>query len=198
MPVVSRNIWTNGRKFMGNLVPGLLSFPFAATGLWLWSPDEPLAIMPLALLAAFPLCGWFALAFFGLWSNGAMRTELGQRFGRERGAASGSVLFAGIARPGFRSLLDPHEDIALLIFYPEELEVYGEKLQFRVQRSHIQRVALRPNTHSWIGLGGWIAFECGEQSFVAESRQNDALIANRWERKRLAKGLERWRETGVI
>lgn len=183
---------------MGNIVPGLMSFPLAATGLWLWRPDDPLRLLPLALLAAFPVLGWLALAFFGLWSNSAMRTELGQRFGRERGQANGSVLFVGLSRANYRSLLDPHEDIALLIFYSDELEVYGEKNQFRLRRESISSLRLRPNTHSLILLGGWIEFGCGEQTFLIESRQNDSLLINKLQRKRLLAKLQEWRTTGTI
>ena len=183
---------------MGNLIPGLLSFPLAATGLMLWRPEDPFQPLPLALLAAFPILGWFALAFFGLWSNASMRTELGQRYGRERGAASGPMLFVGMARPGFRSLLDPHEDIALLIFSPTELEVYGEKAHFKIPRVAITGVRLKSNTHSWIALGGWISIECGEQTFLIESRQSDILLDNKLKRRSLAAQLEQWRTTGTL
>ena len=127
-----------------------------------------------------------------------MRSELGQRYGPEPGAAAAPILFVGMTRPGFRSLMDPHEDIALLIFSPTELEVYGEKAQFRIPRASITGVKLKPNTHSWIGLGGWIVIECGEQTFFVESRQSDVLVDNKLKRKRLAAQVEKWRVTGEI
>lgn len=183
---------------MGNLVPGLLSFPFAATGLLLWRPEDPFRPLPLGLLVAFPVFGWVSLALFGLWGNSSMRSELGQRFGRERGQATGPMFFVGLSNPGYRSLIDPHEDIALLIFGKDELEIYGEKERFFVPRESDLVFRLKANTHSWIGLGGWVQIESPKRSFFVESRQNDILFLNRLQRKRLLAALEQWRTTGAI
>ncbi len=177
---------------MGNLVPGLLSFPFAVGGYLLWNPDSPLEWMPIAVLALFPVIGWISLSAFGLWSNAAMRDELGKRYGRERGRPEDPLIFVGFATPQYRSVLDPHEDIGFLVLHPEALEIYGDQRTEHRKREEITGIRLAKNTHSWVGLGGWVVVESPSGNLLIESREKDSLAANRKNRVRLLESLRNW------
>lgn len=179
---------------MGNLVPGLLSFPFAVAGALLWKPDSPLDSMPLVLLGLFPVVGWISLSAFGLWSNAGMRDELGKKFGRERGRPDTEMQFVGFASPFYKSLLDPHEDIGFLILHSDELEIFGERQTVRIPRARITGIRLKKNTHSWVGLGGWVVVESPEQTVLIESRERDTLVGNRGQRAKFKAKLDSWQQ----
>lgn len=192
MPSVKGKVWTKSRQVMGNLVPGLLSIPFAVAGLWMWRPEDPLALLPICLLAAFPLVGWFSVSLFGLWSNSAMRDELGARFGRERGRPEGELMFVGLAWQGYRSIWDPHQDLALLQIRPDTLEFFGDSTSFSLKRSEVQAVGLGKNTHSYLGLGGWVRLSCRQGVLGIEPRMANTLLGNRRRRKQLLTLLQAW------
>ncbi len=195
MPTVATPVWTSQRKLLGNVVPGVLSFPLAIAGVFLWRPEDPFAVLPLALLLAFPIAGWVMLGIFGLWGNAAMRDELGRKFGREHGRPETPLIFVGVATPKFRSILDPHEDVAFLQIQPESLFFYGDATTFELAKSDIQGFKLAPNTHSILILGGWIVIETSNGKTLVEPRQKDTLWGNRKFRKQLIKELTEWKNT---
>lgn len=192
MPSVSGRIWTKSRQVAGNLIPGLLSFPLAGAGLVLWNADDPLRPLPLALLGLFPFWGWLCLNFFGLASNRVMADALGQRYGREYGRPDAEREFVGYASPSFRSVWDPHEDVAWLFLHPDQLELYGDQIRANLLRRDVLQVRLRPNVHSWLGLGGWIEVIGRGQTWRIEPRRYSTLLGNRRYRKQLYARLVAW------
>lgn len=193
MPAGKPSIWTTAKKWQGNLVPAILSLPFAAGGLYLYRPENPLDLLPIGLLAAFPVVGWFCLNAFGLWGNDQMRAQLGRIYGRERGQKSDQMIFVGYAKPGFRDALDPHQGIGFLIIHPDHLELYGETEQITIPKSVIKGFSLRRNMHSALFLGGWLVIEAGENTLFIEPREKISLRGNRKYRGILKQELEKWK-----
>ena len=193
MPVMKRRAWTPYRKLMGNIVPGLFAFPCLAVGLWMFRPESPFQLAPLIWVAAFPIVGWVALAYFGLFGNAQMRSEVGRSMDRQRGPQREERLFVGYARPEFRSILDAHEDVGFLIFGPEDLEYFGEAARWSLKKQQILAVGLKPNIHSLVGLGGWIEIKTVDRIFLIEPRERNSLIGNRGLRRATAERIDVWR-----
>lgn len=192
MPPEKKLIWNNARKWQGNLVPAMLSIPFAAGGLYLYNPENPLDPLSIGLLAAFPVVGWICLNAFGLWGNDQMQAQLGRIYGRDRGQKSDRMVFVGYAKPGFRDALDPHQGIGFLIVHEDHLELYGETEQIQVPKSDITGFSFRKNMHSALLLGGWLVIEAGEQTLFIEPRERVTLRGNRRFRGTLKTELEQW------
>ncbi len=191
-------IWSVGRKWMGNLIPALFSVPVLILALWLYQ-KQGLSSATWVTLCAFPGVAWVSVGLFGLYANEAMREAMAQRLQRARAIRRDAIVFVGAATPAYRSALDPHEDVGFLIFDPDALEFFGEKLQLTITREQIQAVRLRMNPHSVLGLGGWVSIEGlfgGEPGrFLIESRNRGTLFGNRWDRRRLLARIRAWHES---
>ncbi len=186
MPTVPGKVWTRKRQWLGNVVPTLVFLPgFVAGLIQIWLSGDPLGTGLWVLVGSFVL-GWLAVNAFGLLGNQAMRTELSAKLGQ---SASGGD-FVGFARPTYRSGLDPHEDVGFLVLDAKHLRFVGDSLTVELPWSSVERIGLRPNIHTLLGLGGWISIE-GKLDGVpvrmlVESRNHRTLWANARERRRLA------------
>lgn len=193
MPPEPPRVWTTGRRLAGNLVPLGLALPF-----FLW------AMVELAFRGAtwtvvwaglgFFVVGWLGTNFLGLWGNGWMKRQLETRFRSLRPDDTAERFFVGFARPQFKNMLDPHEDVGFLVLGEDEAEFWGSELQFSMPWSVVTGVRRRGNIHSWLGLGGWVSLE-GEVAgkpvrMLLEAREQPTLLGNRGAARRLLAALE--------
>jgi hypothetical protein len=186
---------------LGNLIPALLCLPFAGVALAVYAPERPLAPAPFLWMFGFLAAGWTAMNLFGLYDNAAMRAQIGALWARAGGDRISPRWFVGMARPAYRSLLDPHEDVGFLVLGKDRLEFFGETVRVAVARPEITAVRYRPNLHTWVFLGRWISVE-GETAGVEfrlliEPRERGTLLGNLLYGRRLRAELEEWRRAGV-
>jgi hypothetical protein len=189
-------IWTTRRKVMGNLGPILACAPFGAMGVLTHDPAVGLAMPSLGYLVAFPVVGWFAVNLVAFFQNRPMRFELARKLGERTPSLAEEFWFVGIARPGFRSGIDPHEDVGFLIPREDRLEYLGDTLSLVIPRSSLSRVRFRPNVHTWVLVGGWISLE-GEHEgqpirLFVEPREKATLVGNLLLARRLVRRLRAW------
>ncbi|HEY3779885.1 MAG TPA: hypothetical protein VGL56_02285 [Fimbriimonadaceae bacterium] len=144
---------------MGNLIPALFAVPFALFGLWWMSSKGQIMGPGFIIFAISPIVGWFAMNFFGLYQNRAMKRSIARFLRGVRPKVCEPMYFVGIATPKYASLLDPHEDIGFLILHDDRLEFFGDHLNLSLNRKDISNVDYRMNPHSLVGLGRWIAVE---------------------------------------
>ncbi len=180
-------VWTRKRQWMGNVVPALVFVPGFLAGLVLiLTSGDPLGLGLWLLVGSFAL-GWLTVNAFGLFANQAMRAELSARLGL---TASGGE-FVGFARPTYRSGLDPHEDVGFLVLGEEGLRFTGDTLTVDLPWDAVERIRLRPNIHTLLGLGGWISIEGhldgAPVRMLVEPRNHNTLWANARERRDLSK-----------
>lgn len=162
-------------------------------GVILFDVEQPFEGPGLWLILTFPVIGWLSVNVLGLASNGVMRDEMGRRYGREFGTPSADLWFVGMARPSFRSVLDPHEEVALIWRDGDHLVVMGDLTRHEIPQSAITDVRLKRNIHSLFFLGGWVSLtweeSSGTQTLLMEPRQKHTLLANNRLRKALMKYL---------
>lgn len=183
---MSRRIWSTSRKWIGNLVPAILSLPLLVVGLWLFQVDRPFEGPGLGLVLAFPVLAWFLTNWLSLLPNPEIRNELGRVFGRKHGNVKPGMMLVGVARPNYRGLLDPHEDVAFLWKAEKTWHVMGEIIEESFRQDEITDVRLTPNIHSLMGLGGWVRVDMGkERVLLFEPRERATLIGNKKLRKKL-------------
>lgn len=200
LETVRRKVWTTERKLFGNAVPALVSVPFAVGGGLLYARTGQLSAWSFALLCAFPIFGWIGLALCGSTGNREMRAAIAHAMNKAFPELSAAPLFVGFARPAFRSVLDAHEDVGFLIIQPDRLTFFGETIRATLGRSEITAIRLRPNIHTWVGLGGWISIEGVSEGrpirMLIEPRRHSTMLGNAMERKRLLSELQRWLSRG--
>lgn len=169
MRPLKERVWTPYRRAMGNLLPALPTVLPMAVGVALILKTGVIFGPGLAIAALGPVLGWFCMNLFGLFQNEAMKARLARQLLSEaalkqeslQGSAQPSErpLFVGMARPGYTSVVDPHEDLGFLILHPERVEFRGEKYKISLSREQVSQIARRPNAHTYLGLGGWISLE---------------------------------------
>ncbi|HMS54746.1 MAG TPA: hypothetical protein PKA27_05045 [Fimbriimonadaceae bacterium] len=195
-PDVAKGVWTLKRRIMGNLIPALLALPFLAGGLaWMMMRKEILGV-GLILVGLFPLVGWLAANSFGLYQNSKMRHEMLRRLITAKGSVCPRRYFVGIATPGYRGLIDPHEDVGYLLLEPSFIEFFGEHLNSRVNKEDVTGVRFRANAHSWLGLGRWVSIEGMVDGkpirLLCEPREKRTLLGNRRFSSELKNRIELW------
>lgn len=195
MPAGTNRLWTTGRKLPGNILPIIIGAPFLFYGVKEF-PAKGLSPDVLLSLIAFPVLTWIATNFLGLIGNIGLKNEVGKRLHQERPFDKTEKTFVGFARPGFNSLLDPHEDVGFLIVHHDHLEFWGSDVKVDLARADIKAVHFRPNPHSVVGLGRWICVE-GESAgksvrLLIEPRERATLLGNRAVGGRLKHRLEEW------
>ncbi|MCW5943011.1 MAG: hypothetical protein KIS66_12310 [Fimbriimonadaceae bacterium] len=183
-------VWTARRKWMGNVLPTLVSLPFLASGSALALVDGESVIVGGGIVTLGLLAGLVTLNKFGLYDNATMRAELRRKLGNPEGR------FVGFARPGYRSLLDPHQDLGFFMVRAEELAFLGEALTVQLPRAAVVRIGKRANPHSWVGLGGWISIEAILEGrpvrMLIEPRDRPTLLGNKRVARTLRAELETW------
>lgn len=140
--------------------------------------------------------GWMAVNVLGLTGNRVMKKEMLRRLMAERGDTSSPRWFVGFARPKFRGLLDPHEDVGWLILESDRIVYWGESRRIELHRDQIVRVHVRPNIHTIVGLGRWVAVEAvldGRPArLLIEPREFPMLVQNLWLSGRIRREIEAW------
>ncbi len=195
MSSVSKPLWTTGKKILGNILPLIISLPFAIVALILLAKDSQ-SSNGLAWAVMFPLAGWLSVNLLGLFGNSDLKKELGKRYFLDRLYDDSEKFFVGYARPGFKGLLDPHEDIAFLVLHPDRLEVFGSARVIQFSKESIKLIRYRMNPHSWLLLGRWISIE-GEQGkqklrLLIEPRDHSILLQNLRLSTKIKQRLETW------
>lgn len=196
-----RPLWTPGRKLASNLLPTAAMLPVGVALAAAW-PREGLSPKVLLLAAAFPAVGWAAVGLLGLAGNGGLRREMERRLDRTIPGCRDPRMFVGFAGPGYRSALDPHEEVGWLLVRPDGLELFGDASRVWLRRDEVAAVGLAPNAHTWLGLGGWVAVE-GESGgnpvkLLVEPRERATHFGNLALRKALAAQLAHWARTGEL
>lgn len=190
-------VWTARRKWLGNLIPGAFWFvPTLAGVIWCVATDRYVG-PGLWLVVAGLGIGWFALSRFGLYDNMKMREEFLAACKARGIQPKGEVFFVGYASPRHSSMLDAHEDVGLLIVDPGILSYVGELEDLQIRRDSVIQVRFRPNVHSLVGLGRWIAVDYldGEERkrLLVEPRDKRSLLANRRHGKYVIAKLRAWK-----
>lgn len=188
-----KQVWTTGRKWIGNLIPLPFFLGPVAYGLWLlFSTFHPDLRGNWWIGGGF-VSGWLSLNLFGLTGNRKLRKELIKRFGEHKRLPH---WFVGFARPSYRSALDPHEDLGFLMLHADELEFEGDSFRIALQKQDITRIHFLPNTHSLLLLGRWIAIEGTVESksvrMLIEPRERGTLIGNLFFGVKVKKEIEGW------
>ncbi|MCE9558127.1 MAG: hypothetical protein K8R88_04180 [Armatimonadetes bacterium] len=197
MPETRTPVWNSSKRLLGNLVPALFCIPFLVVAVLQFKPDKPWANWPF-WMGAFLVVGWVALAVFGYWGNDTMRSAIGRRFDRKYppGTVDLPRFFVGIARPGFKNIWDPHEDVGFLVLHPDHLEFFGDSLALNISRSSFQSVRFRANPHTLVGIGRWVSLEGESDGTVIrlyiESREKSVLVLNRAIGTKIKGVLEDW------
>lgn len=193
MRLVAAKEWNFQRKLMGNLVPILGGLPFGVIGIKMAFENEGVFGPQLAVLCGMPVAGWLLMNFIGLWGNRGLRASLAKKLSVAPGQG---IYFVGLARPSYRGLLDPHEDVGFLIEHPDSLEFRGESLSFRLNRPDLLGVCYRPNVHTLVGLGRWISVEGKLEGkpirLLVEPRERPTLLGNLRFSKALKFQLQGW------
>lgn len=181
---------------MGNLIPLGMALPFAVVGVHQVLNGGPLLGTPLLWIGAMPVVAWLGVNVFGLYQNEAMRDAMQRRLGQMEIDLGESRSFVGFSRPGKSGLLDAHEDVGYLLVRAEEIEFVGESHRVALPRSAVTGVRFRPNIHSLVGLGRWIAVEgvlAGKNvRLLVEPRERSSMLANRRYGTQLRKELDAW------
>jgi hypothetical protein len=195
MPAVVLTVWTERRKWMGNLLPLLFWLPPTTYGVYWMAKNGQIVGLGLWCLIAASILGWLAVNFLGLWQNRRMRRQLA-RILDAKGEKVMDSPFVGIATPSYSSLLDPHEDVGFLKFEPGRLIFLSETRRLELNRPGLKRVNFRANVHTLLGLGRWVCIE-GEIEgkpirLQVEPREKPTLLANMLYSKSLMQRIQRW------
>lgn len=181
---------------MGNLLPALLSLPFGVIGFFVMLKQGQLLGSGLYWFALWPVSAIVFVNFLGLFQNNQMRKLLSKRVSAPLAEPKLGVWFVGFARPSYKDLLDPHEDIGFLIVRENRIEFLGESIQLEVKKSEITRIGFLPNVHTIVGLGGWMAIEGVVDGtrvrLLVEPREKKTLLGNLLLNGRLRKKLRNW------
>jgi len=158
MPLERKRVWNLWRQIPGNLIPVLITAPFlvlAVQEITRFGVTGKAVGLSLAFLGF----GWLAVNFLGLMGNGSLKKAIEMKFKDRYEYDSDHRYFVGFSRPRKYGLLDPHEDLGFLVFRKTGLEFFGEVHQIELDWKVIKSVSKRPNIHSLLGLGGWVAVE---------------------------------------
>lgn len=200
MPRATAELWTTSRKMPGNLLPTLLSLPFLVLAVRSASSPNPFPQMWWYGLG-FIGVGWISLNLIGLIGNRKLKRTLELRFLANHPGDDRKRTFVGFAKPSYKGLLDPHEDVGFLILGEEDAEFWGSRIEMAVPKEVLTTVRFRPNAHSLLGLGRWVSIEGrqgeSEVRLLVEPRERATLLGNRRYSKRLRSEIQAWLETPV-
>lgn len=202
MPATGKPVLTAQHKLLGNLVPLAVLLTVAGLGAVLVGRAQSDALGWFLLLSS-PVLTWLTTNFVGLWDNRRLRARVEMRLRTLRPRNTDRKIFVGFARPAYRSVLDPHEDVGFLIFHEDRLEFFGGELHFTLFREDYGEVKTRPNPHTLLGLGGWVSIEGKVEGqpvrMYVEPREDFSLIGNRRWAKFLVMEVKKWaRERALI
>lgn len=182
---------------MGNAIPLVGSVPLGVWAVLGMYRNGRIFGSELLWLGCMPAAAWLLMNFFGLFQNEAMRRDLARRMRLGPTGDPASRYFVGFARPAYRGLLDPHEDLGFLILHADRVEFKGELHDFSLKRSEMTQIRFRANPHSWVGLGRWISIEGVIEErpvrLLVEPRERPTLIGNLRLSSAIRSALVEWR-----
>ncbi len=196
--LVAQKVWTVQRKIMGNLLPALLSLPFGVVGFILMLKDGQMIGRGLYWFALWPVAGIVCVNFLGLYQNRQMRKVLEKRLSAPLGEPKLAVWFAGFARPAFKDVLDPHEDVGFFVVREDRVEFLGENIRVEVKKAEIQGIGFRPNVHTLLCLGGWLSIDGVVDGtrvrLLIEPRERKTLLGNLLLNGKIRRKLVAWKK----
>jgi len=186
-------VWTGSRRAAGNLIPAVVWLACVGYGVYLASISvDPLG-EPIRWMIGGTIAAWWFTNWFGLFQNGTMRAEV-KRLVRE--PITDQDEFVGFARPAFGSFTDAHEDVGFLCLGADRIKFVSEQRVVQVFRAEVRSIHYRPNVHSVILLGRWIAIEGisdGQKiRLLVEPRRYGTMFANFRYSRTLKHRLEEW------
>lgn len=174
----------------------LICVPFGVGAILFFDPSRGLSGASLLCAILFPAVGWLSLNWLGLWGNESMRRQVTRLYERTEPPPDWGRIWVGAARPAFRGVLDPHEEVGFLILRAEELEFFSETVRLKLPKSTLKAIRTGVNPHSLVGLGGWVVLvgEIDGQPilFRVEPRESPTLWGNVRQRRRLRDTLTQW------
>lgn len=178
------HFWSHRAKWVGNIAPMAAGIPFFVIGFFLALKDHHFGIPSLTWLLLGVLTPAVALNWLALVGNEALKSDFYARHSRAFiHDSTEQSLFFGAATEGFKSWLDPHEDIGFLTLSDRSIHFYGEKLHFEIKGMDIKGLGWKANPHSLLGLGGFISLTWSQgheiKTTYLESRDKKSLSANR-------------------
>ncbi|MBX3111902.1 MAG: hypothetical protein KF857_07820 [Fimbriimonadaceae bacterium] len=198
MPLPDGPLWTRRRQLAANGLPlGVL----LAGAAWAAHRHRDGATLAESLWAAGAgvFAAWVTTGLFGLWDNGTLKGEMGRRWHEAHGFERSEKYFVGCARPAYRGVLDPHEDVGWLVLSDDRVEFFGSAMKLGLDKASVTRVARRANPHTWLGLGGWVSIEgqvdSAEFRLLVEPREARTLWGNILVARRLTRRLKEWLAT---
>lgn len=196
MRLVTSTVWTNRRKWLGNLIPALFWLPPAVIGVYLIAFKNQLTGAGVWYLVASTVLGWAAVNVFGLFENSRMRRQL-EHILQAKGTELGSErYFVGFATPSYSSMLDAHEDVGFLVIHKDRLQFLSESRSIELYKTEIHQIRYRPNVHSILLLGRWISAEgvSGGKPIrlLVEPREKKTLLGNRLFGPKIRAALTAW------
>lgn len=190
-------VWTPARKWMGNLIPLLFWLILASIGVYKTVINAQFIGPGLWYLCGATAIGWLATDLFGLYGNATMRAQLGKLLNREKLLPKESV-FVGFCSPKYSGMLDAHEDIGFLCFYKDKLTFVGESRIVEVDKPSVKSISFRPNVHTILGLGRWIAIEGSQKGapfrMMVEPRERQTMLGNLMLSGKLKRELQNWKK----
>lgn len=188
-------VLTARHKFAGNIVPLALFFLVAGIGLWIAYGVNQLVI-GFAILAFSPILCWLTVNGIGLWDNDQLKKTMSLRLRFAHPNLNAPKYFVGFARPSYRSVLDPHEDVGFLILHEDRIEFYGGIHNIEFSREDFHEVVTRSNPHSLLGLGGWVSIEGNFEGqpirMLIEPREDSSLLGNKGWARFLTIEIKKW------
>lgn len=196
MTSVKPTVWTDRRKWIGNLIPMLFWLPLTGAGVAWMAVRAELTGPGLWLIGAGTVLGWLALNQFGFFENGKMRRTLERTLRDREEEIPADRNFVGFATPRYAGTVDPHEDVGFFFLLPDRAVFLSETRRVEVERSQVTEVRFRPNVHTVVGLGGWISLEGIAEGrpirMMIEPRDRKTLLGNMRRRKALLSKIRRW------
>jgi hypothetical protein len=195
---MSAQIWTDGRKWMANLLPLIACAWIPPLALWLDSTQRPL-IATIAW-AALPVCFWLAINFLSLAGNANLRSAMRPALERDIPDAKGNAHFVGFSRPKAKGGVHPHEDIGWLVLLPDRIEFLGETQRHSFDRADIRRVRFAANINTLFGLGRWLVVEANDAGkrvqMRFEPRERGTMFGNLLLSRKLGSRVREWVKSG--
>lgn len=198
LSVAAPTVWTGRRKWLGNLIPVLFWLPLTIAGIVVIVKSGEASPLGIGLLGAATVVGWLALNQFGLYENGRMKGQLARIIIARGDVGPEAHWFVGFATPRYSSALDAHEDVGFLWMEPDRVKFVSEVRTVEVARADVTEVRFRPNVHSLLFLGRWVAIEATVAGkpirLTVEPRVDRTLLVNRRLSNELLARLEEWRK----
>jgi hypothetical protein len=180
----SNMIWSQRRKWMGNLLPlflGMLAFLLALPFNVPWMSK---ALLVLAVV-------YLSINQFGFFQNESIRKEL-------MVATNKGGELVGFVHLNPSDALDAHAEVGLLHFGEDGFIVDCQNQTYEYTWDKVTYIKRSKNIHWWIGLGGWIEIGLeGTRPFKIESRLHDKMLKSKLRTNKLFEEIKRLAPSGA-